>query len=111
MKVSQYGRAVRQALVFALLAVSCKTQPVKQKSAPAPAAQPSKEVLVLLSSANVIELRGGRSSHPVYFLNELMVPVRSMLDHGYTPVFATPSGQPPVMDPHSDVPSFFANQA
>ena len=106
---SQYGRAALHALLFALLGVSCKAPPAKQEAVPA--ATPSKEVLVLLSSANVIELKSGRSYHTGYFLNELMVPVRSMLDHGYTPVFATPNGRPPVMDPHSDAPSFFANQA
>ncbi len=107
--VSQYGRAARHALLLAVLGVSCKAPPAKQEAVLA--AKPSKEVLVLLSSANLIELKGGRSYHTGYFLNELMVPVQSMLVHGYTPVFATPSGQPPVMDPHSDAPSFFANEA
>ena len=110
---SQYGRAAWGAALVLIFAASCKSPPASGQAAPnakpSAAAKPNPEVLVLLSGANVVELKGGRTFHTGYFLNELMVPVKSLIEHGYAPVFATPNGQLPVMDPHSDSATFFAS--
>jgi putative intracellular protease/amidase len=74
-----------------------------------PAAKP--RVLVVLSSATAIPLRDGKEYRTGYFLNELMVPVKALIDAGVEPVFANPKGNTPTMDVHSDDPSFFGGDA
>jgi putative intracellular protease/amidase len=68
-------------------------------------------VLVVLSSANSIPLKEGKRYRTGYFLNEVMVPVRALMQAQYQPVFATPTGSRAEMDVHSDSASFFANEA
>jgi putative intracellular protease/amidase len=75
------------------------------------AAQPKGRVLVVLSSANDLDLRDGVRYRTGYYLNELAVPVRALVAAGYEPVFATPSGDPPTRDAHSDNASFFGGSA
>ncbi|WP_394831456.1 type 1 glutamine amidotransferase domain-containing protein [Pendulispora rubella] len=65
------------------------------------------KVLVVLSSTNSLPLRDHKEYKTGYFLNEMMVPVKAIVDAGLQPVFANPQGTTPVMDPHSDDPSFF----
>jgi putative intracellular protease/amidase len=66
-----------------------------------------KKVLVVLSSASEMELQGGARHEIGFFLNELMVPLQRLRDEGYQPVFATPDGSSPHLDPASDDPKFF----
>ena len=66
------------------------------------AAPASRPVLVVLSGADHITLREGRSHRTGFYMNELLVPLKMLVDAGYTPVFATPGGRTPVLDAHSD---------
>ncbi len=79
-------------------------------------AQSSKgKVLVILSSENKITVVKDRAtgetvSHPTgFFLSELMVPVKKIMDAGYTPVFSNPKGNEPIMDAASDSALWFGN--
>src|ERR1017187_9894968 len=65
------------------------------------------KVLVVLSSENGITLKGGLVHPTGYFLSELMVPVMALEKAGFTPVFANPKGNEPVMDKISDGPFWF----
>ncbi|WP_394843216.1 type 1 glutamine amidotransferase domain-containing protein [Pendulispora brunnea] len=60
------------------------------------------KVLVVLSSAKEYQLRDGVRYKAGYYLDELAIPVRKMIDAGFTPVFANPKGDDPVFDPHSN---------
>ncbi|EYF08702.1 type 1 glutamine amidotransferase domain-containing protein [Chondromyces apiculatus] len=66
-------------------------------------------VLVVLSSRNQLDLRDDRVFATGYYLNELIVPVRAMIDAGLHPVFANPDGNPAITDPHSISASYFGN--
>lgn len=65
------------------------------------------KVLVVMSSAHALELRDGKQYQTGYFLNELAVPLRMLVDAGYTPVFANPKGDTPSMDPGSNNKNYF----
>lgn len=67
----------------------------------------SQKVLVVLSAASQIELQDG--SHPEigFYLNELTVPLRKLMRAGYEPVFVTPGGAVPHLDPGSDDVKYF----
>jgi len=62
----------------------------------------SHRVLVVTSSANALQLAGGKVVETGYFLPELYIPIKKLSKHGYTPVFANPHGNTPTMDPRSD---------
>lgn len=62
----------------------------------------AKKILVVMSSENKITLKDGIVHPTGYFLSELGVPLKALFDAGYEPVFATPKGNPPVMDAVSD---------
>jgi putative intracellular protease/amidase len=66
------------------------------------------KVLVVLSSASHLDLKDGKRYETGYFLNELAIPLQTLSKAGYTPVFADPDGNAPVMDAHSNDVSFFA---
>jgi putative intracellular protease/amidase len=70
-------------------------------------AQSRGDVLVVVSSEHKLELRGGKRYDTGYYLNELAIPVRKLIDAGYTPVFANPLGNTPSMDVHSNDKMFF----
>lgn len=70
-------------------------------------AQSKGKVLVVMSSSDSLELRDGKTYKTGYFLNELAVPLRAIVDAGYTPVFANPNGDLPAMDPNSNNAAFF----
>lgn len=65
------------------------------------------KVLVVMSSAHALELKDGKQYQTGYFLNELAVPLRMLVDAGYTPVFANPKGDTPSMDPGSNNKNYF----
>src|SRR5258708_12425372 len=65
------------------------------------------KVLVILSSAHVLDLRDGKAYHTGYYLDELAIPLSNLSDAGYTPVFADPSGEPTTFDPVSNDKMFF----
>src|SRR6201992_2362264 len=56
------------------------------------------KVLVVMSSANSLDLRDGKKYSTGYYLNEFVVPYRKLVDAGYEPVIANPKGDMPAMD-------------
>lgn len=68
------------------------------------------KVLVLLSSEHKITLRDGVRHPTGYFLSELAVPLKAVMDAGVTPVFANPKGNPPAMDKISDQALWFGSE-
>ncbi len=64
-------------------------------------------ILIVLSAESHITLKGNKKHPTGFYLNELAVPLKQMVDNGFTPVFATPKGKIPVMDKHSDNASVF----
>ncbi|WEA60413.1 type 1 glutamine amidotransferase domain-containing protein [Rhizobium sp. BJ04] len=73
----------------------------------AASAQSKGKVLVVMSSAHQLELRDGKTYKTGYFLNELAVPLKQIVDAGYTPVFANPNGDTPQMDSNSNHKNYF----
>src|ERR1700753_2401670 len=70
-------------------------------------AQTKGKVLVVMSSANALDLKDGKTYKTGYYLNEFVVPYRKLVEAGYEPVIANPKGDAPVMDAHSDNKLFF----
>src|SRR5689334_19898777 len=67
------------------------------------------KVLVLVSSGHGLPLKDGKVYEGAgYYLNELTVPVRALMQEGYEITFANPKGNTPQMDVHSAVPDFFS---
>jgi putative intracellular protease/amidase len=73
-------------------------------AAPMPIKSPATKgkVLVVLSSEDKITLKDSVVHPTGFFLSELMVPLKKILDAGYEPVFANPKGNKAVMDKVSD---------
>ncbi|WP_102402864.1 type 1 glutamine amidotransferase domain-containing protein [Vibrio sp. 10N.261.55.A7] len=69
------------------------------------------DVLVVMSDVSQMQLKGGSTYNTGVYLNELMEPVKLLLDAGHTLTFATPTGQAPTMDPVSDTPSHFLDES
>ena len=94
---------LRQFLVAALIACGvCGTPGM------AAAQTPTKgRVLVVLSSAQELELREGKRYPTGFFLNEVATPVQALIRAGYEPVFANPQGNKASWDPKSAVPGYF----
>ena len=66
------------------------------------------KVLVLVSSGHGLPLKDGKVyTGAGYYLNELTVPVRALMNEGYEITFANPKGNTPQMDVHSAVADFF----
>jgi len=66
------------------------------------------KVLVLVSSGRGLPLKDGKVyTGAGYYLNELTVPVRALMQEGYEITFANPKGNTPQLDVHSAVPDFF----
>ena len=66
------------------------------------------KILVLVSSGHGLPLKDGKVyAGAGYYLNELTVPVRALMNVGYEITFANPKGNTPQMDVHSAVPDFF----
>ena len=70
-----------------------------------------RRVLVVVSSAQTLELRDGKTYQTGFFLNEVAAPVQAMLAAGYEPVFANPAGNVATWDPHSAAPIYFGGSA
>jgi len=68
-------------------------------------------VLVVLSDASRLELRDQRSYDTGFYANELMQPVKKLLDAGHTVTFATPLGKAPSVDRNSLDASLFGGEA
>lgn len=64
-------------------------------------------VLVVLSDAATLDLKAGQSFQTGFYLNELMQPVKMLMDAGHTITFATPHGKAPTLDKGSVNPMFF----
>jgi len=65
------------------------------------------KVLVVMSSANTLDLKDGKSYSTGYYLNEFVVPYRKLVEAGYEPVIANPKGDKPTMDANSNNAMFF----
>jgi putative intracellular protease/amidase len=66
------------------------------------------KVLVLVSSGHGLPLKDGKVyTGAGYYLNELTVPVRALMQEGYEITFSNPKGNTPQLDVHSAVPDFF----
>jgi len=66
------------------------------------------KVLVLVSSGRGLPLKDGKLyAGAGYYLNELTVPVRALMNEGYEITFANPTGNTPQLDLHSATPDFF----
>jgi putative intracellular protease/amidase len=70
-------------------------------------AQSKGKVLVVMSSANALDLKDGKTYSTGYYLNEFVVPYRKLVEAGYEPVIANPKGDRPVMDKNSNNAMFF----
>lgn len=67
------------------------------------------KVLVVLSGKSELTLKNGKKHRTGFYLNELAVPLKALIDAGYEPVFATPQAEVPQMDPGSDTAAEFGN--
>lgn len=67
----------------------------------------SKKILVVLSGESKITLKNGVIHPTGFFLSEFAVPVKSLIEAGYEPVFATPDAKPPTVDKVSDAAVWF----
>lgn len=56
------------------------------------------KVLIVLSSSDKLDLANGTSHSTGFYLNELGVPLKAMVEAGYEPVFSNPLGNKPTMD-------------
>ena len=66
------------------------------------------KVLVLVSSGHGLPLKDGKVyTGAGYYLNELTVPVRALMENGYEITFANPKGNTPQMDVNSATAMFF----
>jgi putative intracellular protease/amidase len=88
---------------MAILAVFTAGRAVDAQETPKP------KILVVISSKSSLTLRDGKNYPTGYYLNELTVPVRKLVDRGYEVVFANPAGNAPAMDKRSDSPRYFQN--
>ncbi|EOI5782855.1 type 1 glutamine amidotransferase domain-containing protein [Cronobacter malonaticus] len=66
-------------------------------------------VLVVLSDSDHLDLKDGKVFPTGFYLNELMQPVKRLLDAGHQVTFATPSGLAPTLDKSSDDKMYFNN--
>src|ERR1700722_8439572 len=73
-------------------------------------AQPKGKVLVVMSSANALDLKDGKTYKTGYYLNEFVIPYRKLVEAGYEPVIANPKGDLPVMDANSNNAMFFGGE-
>lgn len=69
------------------------------------------KVLVVLSSAKALTLKDGVQHATGFYMNELGVPLQSLIKAGFEPVYVNPQGNQPAMDVSSDKPALFASAA
>jgi putative intracellular protease/amidase len=58
-------------------------------------------VLVVLSDSDRLDLKDGKVFETGFYLNELMQPIKALLDAGHEITFATPKGTAPTLDESS----------
>jgi putative intracellular protease/amidase len=68
-------------------------------------------VLVVLSDADHLDLKDGKTYPTGFYLNELAQPLKLLLDAGHDITFATPGGMAPSMDLGSLDPMYFGGDA
>lgn len=68
-------------------------------------------VLVVLSDAHHLDLKDGKRYATGFYLNELLVPVKMLLDAGHAVTFATPLGRAPAVDASSLDAQYFGGDA
>ncbi|QWP76250.1 type 1 glutamine amidotransferase domain-containing protein [Lysobacter sp. K5869] len=68
-------------------------------------------VLVVLSDSDRLDLKDGKTFSTGFYLNELMQPVKALLDAGHEVSFATPQGRAPTLDRGSLDPMYFGGDA
>jgi putative intracellular protease/amidase len=68
---------------------------------------PKQKVLVILSSANEVEIQDGKKFKSGFYLDELVVPLRKIIAADFTPVFANPKGNAASFAPDSNSKMFF----
>lgn len=68
-------------------------------------------VLVVLSDADHLQLKDAKVFPTGFYLNELMQPVKLLLEAGHRITFATPTGRAPTVDAKSVDPIYFGNDA
>ena len=68
-------------------------------------------VLVVLSDADHLELKDGKTFPTGFYLNELAQPLKLLLDAGHEVTFATPAGKAPTVDASSLDPMYFQGEA
>lgn len=66
-------------------------------------------VLVVLSDSDHLELKDKKVFTTGFYLNELMQPVKLLLDAGHSVTFATPTGKAPTLDQSSNDKMYFNN--
>jgi putative intracellular protease/amidase len=66
-----------------------------------------RKVLVILSSADELDMRDGKKFKTGVYLDELVVPLRKIVAAGFTPVFANPKGNAISIAPESNNKMFF----
>jgi putative intracellular protease/amidase len=76
-------------------------------SLPTVLAGEAKPVLVVLSGGHALKLKDGKIYPTGFYLNELAVPLRAVIDAGFRPIIATPSGSIPSLDAASDSKKYF----
>jgi putative intracellular protease/amidase len=67
------------------------------------------KVLVVLSSETELPLKDGLKHRTGFYLNELGVPLKALIDAGFKPVVCNPRGNEPAMDQGSDSARYFGN--
>ncbi|GAB3056565.1 type 1 glutamine amidotransferase domain-containing protein [Stenotrophomonas tumulicola] len=68
-------------------------------------------VLVVLSDADHLDLKDGKVFSTGFYLNELMQPVKRLIDAGHILTFATPQGRAPSVDASSVDMQYFGGDA
>lgn len=58
----------------------------------------AENILVVLSDADHLDLKDGKTFKTGFYLNELMQPVKLLIDAGHTVTFATPQGKAPTSE-------------
>lgn len=66
-------------------------------------------VLIVLSDSDHLDLKDKKVFATGFYLNELMQPVKLLLDAGHSVTFATPMGKVPTLDPSSNDKMYFNN--
>ncbi|MNK89810.1 Molecular chaperone Hsp31 and glyoxalase 3 [compost metagenome] len=66
-------------------------------------------VLVVLSDSATLDLKDGKVFATGFYLNELLQPVKMLLDAGHSITFATPNGRAPTVDKTSIDKMYFNN--